>query len=185
MNAFLPRLETPLRPHFNPAAEPVVPGRTKRVLVVDDDMMSRRFVALMLAHAGYAIDTAEDGEQGWDALRSTHYDLLVTDNDMPHLTGLQLVERLRAGGSTLPIIIASGSVDLREANNYPWLELAAILHKPFSFSDLISAALRAAPIAPDAGEGMVHGRETEREAAIHFPFPARTDARPEVFAQTA
>lgn len=185
MNAHLPLLETPVRPHFNPAAEPEVPGRTKRVLVVDDDMMSRRFVALMLAHAGYAVDTAEDGEQGWDALRSAHYDLLVTDNDMPHLTGLQLVERLRVGGSTLPVIIASGSVELGDAQDYPWLELAALLHKPFSFSDLIPAARRAAPTALDAGEGTVHCLESQRDDAIHFPFPARKDARPEVFAQTA
>ena len=185
MNAFLPLVETPVRPHFGPAAAPVVPERTKRVLVLDDDMMSRRFVALMLARAGYAVDTAEDGEQGWDALRAAPYDLLVTDNDMPRLTGLQLVECLRAGGSTLPVIIASGSMELGEAQDYPWLKLAAVLHKPFSFTDLIAAARRAVPIAPDAGEGSVHYLEPQRDFTVHFPFPARTDARPGVFAETA
>ena len=180
-----PLRENPVHPHFNTEAAPAAPGCTKRVLVVDDDVMSRRFVALVLARAGYAVDIAGDGEQGWDALDCGRYDLLVTDNDMPRLTGLQLAERLRRAGLTLPVIIASGSIELREAEDYPSLELTAVLHKPFSFTDLIGAARRAAPIAPDAGEGVVHSLEPRHDASNCFPFPARMDARPGDFAQTA
>ena len=128
---------------------------------------------------------SKDGERGWDALCAAHYDLLVTDNDMPCLTGLRLIARLRVAGFTLPVIVASGSLELGEVNDYPLLDLAAILHKPFGFADLISVARRVAPIAPDAGEGVVHCLELHCDGSIPFPFPARRDARPGVFAQTA
>lgn len=185
MNATLPPRETSVHAPFNSASARIAPHRPRHVLVIDDDTTTRQITALFLARSGYLVDTAEDGERGWDALRSAPYNLLVTDNDMPRLTGMKLVERLRSAGLTLPVIIASGSVELGEAENYPWLALAAVLHKPFSFSDLISAALRAAPIAPDSGEGSVHCLEPQRDNSIHFPFPAHTNAHPEGFAQTA
>ena len=185
MNTFLPLRETSVHAPFNRASARIAPHRPRHVLMLDDDTATRQITALFLARSGYLVDTAEDGEAGWDALRTAHYDLLVTDNDMPRLTGMQLVERLRSAGLTLPVIVASGSVDLHEAHDYPQLALAAVLHKPFSFSDLISAALRAAPIAPDAGEGSVHCLEPQRDNSIPFPFPAHTNARPGIFAQTA
>ncbi len=185
MNAFLPLRETPVQLPFPAASARSAPARVRRVLVLDDDPFTRRFTALLLARAGYVVDTAEDGEAGWDALCATPYDLLVTDNDMPRLSGMRLIERLRFAGLTLPVIIASGLMELGEAHDFPWLALAAILHKPFSYSDLISAARRAVPIAPDAGEGSVHCLEPQRDDAIHFPFPARTDARPGVLAENA
>lgn len=153
--------------------------------MLDDDTVTRRITALFLARSGYMVDTAEDGEAGWDALCSMPYDLLVTDNDMPHLTGLHLAERARRAGLTLPIIVASGSFELREAHDYPHLALAAVLHKPFSFSDLTSAALRAAPIPPDAGEGSIHCLELQRDDSDQFPFPEHINARPAVSGQTA
>ena len=185
MNAHLPLRETSVHAPSNRESARIAPDRPRRVLVLDDDTATRQISALFLARSGYLVDTAEDGEAGWDALRSTRYDLLVTDNDMPRLTGMQLVERLRSVGLTLPVIVASGSVDLHEAHDYPQLALTAVLHKPFSYSDLISAALRAVPIAPDAGEGSVHCLEPQRDNSIPFPFPAHTNARPGVFAQTA
>jgi len=152
--------------------------------VLDDDTATRRLTALFLARAGYSVDAA-DGELGWDALCAEHYNLLVTDHDMPRLKGLQLIERLRANGLTLPVIIASGSMELREVENYPFLALSAVLHKPFSFAELISAVRRAAPMAPDTGEGTVHYRELHRSVSPHAPLPARADSRPGVFAECA
>jgi two-component system chemotaxis response regulator CheY len=66
----------------------------KRILALDDDADMLCLCALALAGVGYTIDTAADGEQGWEALCATDYDLLLTDNDMPRLTGLELVSRL-------------------------------------------------------------------------------------------
>jgi CheY-like chemotaxis protein len=185
MNSILPFRETSIQAPFPSAFARFGPNRARHVLVLDDDTATRRLTALILARAGYSVDAAEDGELGWDALCAEHYNLLVTDHDMPRLKGLQLIERLRAVGLTLPVIIASGSIELGEVENYPFLALSAVLHKPFLFADLISAARRAAPIAPDAGEGTVHYRELHRSACSHAPSPARADSRPGVFAETA
>ncbi len=185
MNSIFPLRESPVEPPFPCASSRLAPTRTKRILVLDDDALTRQLTAMILARAGYLVDTAEDGEHGWDALCGGHYKLLVTDNDMPRLTGLRLIERLRVAGFTLPVIVASGSLELGEVNDYPLLDLAAILHKPFGFAELISLARRAVPIAPDAGAGVVHCLELHCDGSIPFPFPARRDARPGVFAQTA
>lgn len=184
MNAFLTHRTDLVHSPLYCASARLASNHPQHVLVLDDDIATRRITALFLARSGYAVDTADDGEQGWDALQSTPYHLLVTDNDMPHLTGMKLVERLRFAGLTLPVIVASGSLELREAQDYPQLALAAVLHKPFSFSDLISAALRAAPIAPHTGEGSVHCLERQRDNSIHCPFPAHNNESPGVFAQT-
>jgi DNA-binding response OmpR family regulator len=153
--------------------------------VLDDDAATRQITALVLARAGYSVDVAGDGESGWDAIHATSYDLLVTDNDMPRLTGLQLIGRMRCTGMALPVIMVSGSMELGQAQDDPWLALAALLNKPYTFANLIAAVRHAAPIAPDAGEGAVHCLEPKRDAAIPFPFPARTDTRPRTFAKTA
>jgi DNA-binding response OmpR family regulator len=185
MNAFLPLREASAQPSLPDAATRGAPAQAKRVLLVEDDTATRRLTALLLARAGYSVDIVADGEAGWDALGAAPYDLLVTDNDMPRVTGMKLVERLRLAGLTLPVIIASGSQELGEAQDYPWLALAAILHKPFPFADLISAARRAVPMAPDAAEGAVHCLEPSQDTFIPFHFPACPDPRSGVFPETA
>ena len=149
MNALLPSPE-------NLVCDTLSPGRTRRILVLDDCEITRRVMALLLARTGYVVDTAEDGEAGWEAIFLQRYDLLITDNDMPRLTGLRLVERLRSVGSTLPVIIASDSLELKEADDYPALGIAAILHKPFGPDRLLATALRIAPLVFENGELVAH-----------------------------
>ena len=141
MNSVFPPCETAVQPSLPCDSARSAPAGSKRVLVLDDDAATRRLIALLLARAGYTVDLSEDGEMGWDALRCAHYDLLVTDNDMPRLNGLQLTQRLRFAGMKLPVIIASGSIELGEAEDYGWLELTAILHKPFHLAELIATEI--------------------------------------------
>jgi DNA-binding response OmpR family regulator len=124
---------------------PTTPAILKRVLVVDDDAIILSFYSLTLARAGYKIDTAADGEQGWGALCATDYDLLLTDNDMPGLTGVELVARLRRAGMTLPVIIASGSTGLPEDDDGKRLGLSAVLHKPLTSDELVGAVRQVLP----------------------------------------
>ena len=72
-----------------------------RILVVDDDEAFRRLNTEVLNCSGYQVDAAEDGAVGWEAIQANRYDLLITDNSMPKLTGVELVKKLRArpGGS--------------------------------------------------------------------------------------
>jgi two-component system sensor histidine kinase and response regulator WspE len=83
--------------------------RRKRVLVVDDSITVREIERQTLELRGYAVDVAVDGIDGWNALRLGHYDLVVTDVDMPRLDGVELVRRIRGEQrlAALPVIIVS------------------------------------------------------------------------------
>lgn len=89
------------------SAEKTSPG--KRVLVVDDSLTVREVQRRLLENNGYLVDTAVDGMDGLNALNTGHYDLVVTDVDMPRLSGIGLVERIRAEKATaaLPVMIVS------------------------------------------------------------------------------
>jgi len=119
------------------------PGLLHRILVVDDDGDLRRLNAEVLIRFGYHVDTAEDGMAGWEALHATRhapdcYALLITDHEMPGMTGLALVKRLRAARMALPVIMATGRLPTEELmNRYPWLHPAATLAKPYSIEQLL------------------------------------------------
>ena len=116
------------------------PGRrnpSPRILVVDDANYIRQLMASFLTRFGYQVDTAEDGAAGWNALQANHYDLLLTDNNMPRLSGLDLIKRLRFARMNLPVILVSGAMSTDELDQNPALQLAATLPKPFSPDELL------------------------------------------------
>ena len=63
----------------------------KRVLVVDDSLTVRELERKLLGNRGYAVEVAVDGMDGWNAARTGHFDLVVTDIDMPRMDGIELV----------------------------------------------------------------------------------------------
>ncbi|HEX5399686.1 MAG TPA: response regulator [Verrucomicrobiae bacterium] len=113
------------------------PNPRRRILVVDDEPDIRRINAMMLDRAGYRVDTAEDGVFAWEALGASRYDLMITDNSMPNLTGLQLLRRLYAAHRELPFIMATGKIPEEEYTKYPWLQSAATLLKPYTGEELL------------------------------------------------
>ena len=82
-------------------------AQRKRVLVVDDSATVREVERQLLVRLGYEVETAKDGADGLIALRNGAYDLLVSDVDMPRMTGIELVRAARAEPrfAGLPIII--------------------------------------------------------------------------------
>lgn len=108
------------------------------ILVVDDEAAIRRLNSLVLSRAGYHVDEAKDGLDGWEAARTHLYDLIITDNQMPGLSGLEFVERLRAARMTMPVVLASGTLDAEELRRHQWLALAATLPKPHSGEQLLA-----------------------------------------------
>ncbi len=126
------------------------PSRKWRILAVDDDEDTQFLHARVLVRAGYDVATAADGEEAWTALLTERFDLLLADHNMPRLCGLDLVARMRAAGMTLPVIINSGCLDLRELPDYPHLGLAAVLHKSSHFAELLEAVKHVLPAPQDA-----------------------------------
>lgn len=81
----------------------------KRVLVVDDSLTVRELQRKLLQHRGYDVAVAVDGMDGWHALRSSHFDLLISDIDMPRMDGIELVTLVRRDKrlQSLPVMVVS------------------------------------------------------------------------------
>ena len=110
-----------------------------RILVVDDDIFIRRLNTDALSQLGYEVDAAEDGSVAWDNLQRKSYDLVVTDNEMPNLSGVELFFRLRAAHLALPVIMATGTLPNKESTQYPLPQPVATLHKPYTLVELVGA----------------------------------------------
>jgi DNA-binding NtrC family response regulator len=118
-----------------------------RILVVDDEPGIQQLISSVLRRSGYQVDTAEDGAAGWEALQSTHYDLLITDNNMPKMSGVELVKMLRSAQMTLLVVIASGSIPIEALNGDSSLQLAATLLKPFTVDQLLGTVEKVLHVA--------------------------------------
>ena len=118
----------------------------RHILVVDEDRDLCRLYADALTRPGYCVDAAEDGAAGWAALQASRYHLLITENDLPNLTGVELVRKLRAARMALPVVMAAERLPAEELVRNPSLQLAATLLKPFTVDallDTVTNVLRA------------------------------------------
>jgi two-component system, chemotaxis family, sensor histidine kinase and response regulator WspE len=81
----------------------------KRILVVDDSITVREVERQLLANHGYEVEVAVDGMDGWNAVRAGHYDLVISDVDMPRMDGFELVSQIKndARLRALPVMIVS------------------------------------------------------------------------------
>jgi two-component system sensor histidine kinase and response regulator WspE len=81
----------------------------KRVLVVDDSITVREVERQLLENHGYEVEVAVDGMDGWNAVRVGHYQLVITDVDMPRMNGFELVSQIKNSPQlhALPVMIVS------------------------------------------------------------------------------
>jgi DNA-binding response OmpR family regulator len=136
------RAETFLMPNALPARRLTAAEPRARILYVDDEPQLRRLGELVLIRTGYDVDTAADGAQAWEALQHAHYNLLITDNSMPGLTGLELSRNARLAGMRLPIMMTSVSLSAMQDSVWAELDIAALLPKPFTFDALVETVER-------------------------------------------
>jgi len=135
------------------SAAPECPANPpRRILVVEDDPDIRRLNTEVLAESGYHVDAAEDGVEAWHALNTKPYDLLITDNHMPIVTGLELIKKLRAEDMKLPVILVSGSTPPEELQQHPWLQIQATLLKPYTLAELFKTVKEVLVATSDARE---------------------------------
>ena len=82
-----------------------------RVLVVDDDPMIREVMMTVLTHSGYAVETAENGQQALEAVVSDPTAVVLMDLQMPVMDGLTFLRVARRQGIRVPIVLFSGNSD--------------------------------------------------------------------------
>jgi two-component system, OmpR family, response regulator len=107
-----------------------------RILVAEDDQVLADGLARSLRQAGYAVDRVASGGEADTALTTQNYDLLILDLGLPVMSGLDVLKRLRARQSSLPVLIltAADSVEQRVRG----LDLGAddFMAKPFALNEL-------------------------------------------------
>ena len=109
-----------------------------RLLLVEDDKKNASFVIQGFKEAGFAVDHADNGQDGLDLALTESYDAAVIDIMLPRLDGLSTIERMRRQGMSTPVIIlsAKGSVDDRIRGLHGGGD--DYLVKPFAFSELLA-----------------------------------------------
>ena len=110
----------------------------KTILIVDDSESIRTILKLTLKFKGYNVLEAEDGEKGYEILKKSECDLLISDVAMPKMTGTELLNKVRRElkNETLPIIICTAE---KSANEEDFIARGAnkLLKKPVSPNDLM------------------------------------------------
>lgn len=116
-------------------------SKQPEVLVVDDDEALRHYLRELLQSENYAVRLAPDGEVGMHAYLEARPDLVLTDIYMPYCEGIDLINKIRAVDSTLPIIAMSGGgANSRRTylNAATCLGANAALPKPFTAQQLLA-----------------------------------------------
>src|SRR5687768_15852244 len=116
------------------------------IAAADDDLGMQNVVKRVLGRAGHDVTMCDDGAALVEEVRAQHPDVVVTDNEMPLMTGLQVAEALHDDPDTedIPVVLASGSVSASEAGDV-LNDGDQIVPKPFTPAQLqegVDAALR-------------------------------------------
>jgi len=109
-----------------------------RILVVEDDKKIASFVVNGLKQSGFAVDHAEDGEDGLMRARTVPYDVVVVDLMLPKLDGLSVIQRLRAHQVRTPVLILSAKASVDDRVKGLQAGGDDYLTKPFAFSELLA-----------------------------------------------
>ncbi|MEO5357080.1 MAG: chemotaxis response regulator CheY [Nitrospirae bacterium YQR-1] len=117
--------------------------KNMRILVVDDFSTMRRIIKNILKQLGYEkIEEAEDGEQAFTKLKNGDFDFLITDWNMPNVTGLELLKRVRADAKlkALPVLLVTAEAEKEQVIEAVKAGVNNYVIKPFT-SDVLKEKL--------------------------------------------
>jgi CheY-like chemotaxis protein len=80
----------------------------QKILVVEDEFLSRDSIVKFLSMAGYIVREASNGAEALEKLTAERFDIVVTDFVMPHIDGLRLIELVHSKWPELPVILVTG-----------------------------------------------------------------------------
>jgi two-component system alkaline phosphatase synthesis response regulator PhoP len=111
----------------------------KKVMVVDDEIHIVHVVAIKLRNNGYEVLSASDGSEAYELACSEKPDIIVTDYQMPVMTGLELIEKVRGTEAIkdIPVILLTARSFAIEDDQKQQLQISECLSKPFSPKELL------------------------------------------------
>lgn len=109
-----------------------------KILIVEDEQKTGDYLKQGLSEAGFTVDLARDGQDGLHLASTGDYDLVVLDVMLPGLNGWQVLQRIRQGGGSMPVLFLTARDQIED--RVKGLELGAddYLVKPFAFSELLA-----------------------------------------------
>ena len=109
-------------------------NRQRRILVADDEEYIVRVVSFKLESSGYEVVEAIDGADAWSKVRAGDIDLVLTDHQMPLMTGLELAGRIAADPATrhIPVIMLTARGFRLDAEEIVASRIVELIAKPFS-----------------------------------------------------
>lgn len=112
-----------------------------KILVVEDEELTRNAISEILLSEGHMVDQVEDGIRALEAVGNKIPDLIVCDIEMPRLKGFEVLEELRKNPETasIPFIFLTGRIDTTALVTAMELDVNDFLTKPFSAEELIVA----------------------------------------------
>jgi DNA-binding response OmpR family regulator len=122
----------------------VADGKRYRLLCADDDTALATMLKKALEHAGYAVECVDDGDKALSRIIAApgFFDVLITDHQMPSMSGLGLISKLRDTSFSGAIIVHSSALSEPEKVAYERLAVDAILSKPVQLSALLAVIQR-------------------------------------------
>jgi putative two-component system response regulator len=130
-----------------------------RILVIDDEEVIRILVAEILSSAGHEVESAESAERALALLDHADFDLVVSDVVMPGLSGLELLEAVRARRASLPVVLVTGAGTYDTLSRALMHGAAGLVTKPFAHAELQAAV-------EDALERAARSREELKERLL-------------------
>ncbi|MEZ6039877.1 MAG: response regulator [Planctomycetaceae bacterium] len=111
----------------------------KHVVIAEDNCVLLDVIRFNLSRAGYQVTAAQNGNEAWNVIQSQGADLLITDCQMPELSGLELCEKIRSDKSlcNLPILFCTAKGFEISQSVLNELRLPQIICKPFSPRELV------------------------------------------------
>jgi CheY-like chemotaxis protein len=115
------------------------PSAMKKVLVVDDEAHIVHVVSMKLRNAGYEVITAADGEEAFDTAVAQKPDMIITDLQMPVMSGLDLCVKLKITAETasIPALMLTARGFSLNASDLARTNIAGVLSKPFSPREIL------------------------------------------------
>jgi CheY-like chemotaxis protein len=127
---------------------------SRKVLVVDDDAAVRKSIDRVLTGKGYAVITAENGEEALRKLNEEKYDLVYTDIRMPGMSGLEVAEHVKAQRPWTPVVIITGYGTDAAESRAKAAGVSSFMHKPLS-PEMIEDSARDALAAFDTAANVI------------------------------
>ena len=155
------------------------PATPPRILVVDDEAHIVQVVALKFRNAGLEVETASDGDEALGMLRRAPFDLVVTDLQMPAMSGIELARAMSADAALarIPVLMLTARGHLLRDGEADSANIARVVHKPFSPRGLLSDVLGLLDAHARGADGHARGADGHARGADGHARGATDHAR--------